>query len=108
MPLPKSVFNPRLYARIQNLWFADLPASATVPNDALQQRWFPRDPAAREAFDSECREHLEATLEAIRPGSAPVEELQRDLAEELQVRGVYFNGVSRGRPDFAFSMKSSS
>jgi hypothetical protein len=86
MPLPKTLFNPRLYARIQDLWFGGLPAAATVPTEAVIQRWFPRDPAQRDAFDGECRAHLEPTLEAIRPGSASLEELQRDLAAEVQVR----------------------
>jgi uncharacterized protein (DUF924 family) len=86
MTLPKALFNPRLYTRIQDLWFAGLPADATVASAELQQRWFPRDPAVRDAFDSECRTHLEAALEAIRPGTAPVEDLQRDLAAEVQVR----------------------
>jgi hypothetical protein len=86
MPLPKTLFNPRLYARIHELWFAGLPATATTPTEALERRWFPRDPAAKEAFDNECRTHLAESLEAIRPGSASVEELSRDLAAELQVR----------------------
>ena len=88
MPLPKTLFNPRLYARIQDLWFAGLPAGATAPTEELLRRWFPRDLAARDAFDSECRADLAAPLEAIRPGSVSVEELQRDLAAEVQVRAL--------------------
>jgi hypothetical protein len=113
MPLNKSLFNPRLYTRIHELWFGSIPATATVPTEVLQERWFPRDAAVKEAFDAECRANLAETLEAIRPGSASVEELQSDLAAELQVcfmsrRGMpfFFARESATRQLWAFVFES--
>jgi len=83
MPLPRNIFNPTLYNRISDLWFAGISSKATVPPEAAFQRWFPKDKAVRDLFDSECRKYLEDSLVAIGPDKAPIDLLKRDLEDEL-------------------------
>ena len=87
MPLPQSLFNPALYARIHSFWFSGLPPTATVAPESLTRRWFPRDKAVRDAFDSECKMHFEETLAAIGPSRGiPIESLSQDVEDEILVR----------------------
>lgn len=66
--LNKAIFNPRLYSRIQSLWFAEVPAGATIGGEASVKKWF-YNPNADEkaAFDKTCAQEFGHALEEIGP-----------------------------------------
>ena len=86
MPLPRAVFNPTLYTKIHDLWFSGLSATATAPPQALNQRWFPRDKEARNAFDRLCKKELGDPLAAIGLSEGnPIDSLKKDIQDEVLV-----------------------
>jgi hypothetical protein len=86
MPLPRSIFNPSLYARIHDLWFPNLSPTSSVGTEAQTQRWFPRDPDVRAAVDQLCKKELEEPLLAIGPNKeVSIDSLKRDLEDEVLV-----------------------
>ena len=66
--LNKAIFNPRLYSHIQSLWFAEVPAGATIGGEASIKKWF-YNPNAEEkaAFDKTCTKDFRHALEEIGP-----------------------------------------
>ena len=66
--LNKGIFNPRLYSQIQSLWFAEVPAGATVGGEASIKKWFlgPKD-EDRAAFDEICRKEFRGALDEVGP-----------------------------------------
>jgi uncharacterized protein (DUF924 family) len=66
--LNKAIFNPRLYSHIQSLWFAEVPAGATIAGEASIKKWF-YNPNAEEraAFDKTCTQGFRHALEEIGP-----------------------------------------
>ena len=66
--LNKAIFNPRLYSRIQSIWFAEVPTGATIPGEASLKKWF-FNPNADEkaAFDKTCTTNFKHALEEIGP-----------------------------------------
>lgn len=87
MPLPRSVFNPALYARIWDIWFEGLPSNASVaPDSIVKARWFPQDQQQREKFDQVCRQGLEEPLASIAPSKGvPIDTLKHDIETEVIV-----------------------
>jgi hypothetical protein len=86
MPLPRAIFNPSLYTRIHDLWFQNLPSTASVATEFQTKRWFPRDPDDRAAFDRDCKKELEEPLLAIGPNKdVSIDSLKRDLEDEVLV-----------------------
>lgn len=66
--LDKAIFNSRLYSHLQSVWFAEVPAGATVSGEASNKKWFMEsDREKKAAFDKDCRKDFGAALEAIGP-----------------------------------------
>ncbi len=66
--LNRGIFNGRLYTHLQSVWFAEVPAGATVGGDASMKKWF-YNPNKDEkvAFDKTCQKDFSPALEAIGP-----------------------------------------
>jgi uncharacterized protein (DUF924 family) len=66
--LNRAIFNPRLYSHIQSLWFAEVPAGATIAGEASLKKWF-YNPNAEEraAFDKTCAQDFRHALEEVGP-----------------------------------------
>lgn len=71
--LPESIFNPKLYTRVLSLWFGDLPATATAPDESAGNRWFGMGGKdAKDAFDGECTQVCTDALRALSPDQWPL------------------------------------
>ncbi|KAF2664528.1 hypothetical protein BT63DRAFT_460019 [Microthyrium microscopicum] len=85
MPLNRSIINPALYTRVREIWFAGMPKSATSPPPAVMNRWFPRDPRAKEEFDAVCKSEFDSALTELGP-TKDKEILERDLVQEIETQ----------------------
>lgn len=68
--LDKAIFNPTLYSRIRDFWFADLPPNFTgVSNFTVLQRWWAINvsPAEKAAFDASCANNFLPAIQALGP-----------------------------------------
>ncbi|KAI9850370.1 MAG: hypothetical protein M1838_005760 [Thelocarpon superellum] len=87
--LNETLFNPILYSRINQIWFSGVPEDATVPPNDVEKRWYGLSgPAAREAFDEECRQSFGSVLQSIGPDALVLppftsHEVERDNAAGL-------------------------
>ena len=72
--LDKRLFNPDLYSRLLNLWFAGLPGKASAPQQEQVSRWFGlgASEVARTTFDEQCRSSFQSALLAIGPDKLPL------------------------------------
>jgi len=87
--LNKAIWNPALYNRVREIWFADLPASAATPSEESVKRWFTNSPVAKASFDKICHGEFNAALESISPKVYPLkglsnEEIAAPFVSELQ------------------------
>ena len=64
--LDRTIFTSRLYSRLQSVWFAEVPAGASVAGEASMKKWF-YNPNKEEkaAFDRTCQKDFGSALEAI-------------------------------------------
>jgi hypothetical protein len=87
MPLNSTIFNPSLYIKIRNIWFAGLPNGATVPPQELMHgKWFPRDTTVRDEFDNVCKNAFEDALLEIGPERrSDLEAVGEELMSEIEV-----------------------
>jgi uncharacterized protein (DUF924 family) len=66
--LNKAIFNSRIYSHIQSLWFAEVPAGATIGGEASVKKWFYNpDAEQKAAFDKVCTQDFRHALEEIGP-----------------------------------------
>ena len=66
--LNKAIFNPRLYSQIQSIWFAEVPAGATIAGEASMNKWFSAPKSeGNAAFDELCRREFRGALEEVGP-----------------------------------------
>jgi uncharacterized protein (DUF924 family) len=66
--LNRAIFNPRLYTKVQSVWFAEVPPGATIAGEASQKKWFFNpNPRERAAFDTQCTKQFRPALETIGP-----------------------------------------
>ncbi|KAL8715245.1 MAG: hypothetical protein Q9220_001203 [cf. Caloplaca sp. 1 TL-2023] len=72
--LQSRLFNSKLYSRLLQLWFSDLPLSAPAPSKELNGRWFGVGVSsqAKSAFDGECISTALPALESISAENYPL------------------------------------
>ncbi|KAF9635365.1 putative transmembrane protein [Lasiodiplodia theobromae] len=67
------LFNPTTYSRIHQLWFGDLPHSATVAPAEIAKKWFGGgSPADKAAFDHTCTTAFRDALVSVGPKAYPL------------------------------------
>jgi uncharacterized protein (DUF924 family) len=76
--LNKSLWNPTLYKRVREVWFADLHPTATTPREEDSTRWFTAGKEAKARFDSICHSQFSTALESIAPKNYSIEKLSGD------------------------------
>jgi uncharacterized protein (DUF924 family) len=87
--LNKTLFNPALYAKVQELWFGNLPLGAKAATDEAQKRWFTNPKDAKAQFDAVCYKKLGPAIESIGPSNLPhrglsKEELAAPFVSEIE------------------------
>lgn len=70
--LNRSIFNPVLYQRIQDIWFAGLPPEAKGVTEEAARNWFRGTPEEKLAFDDLLRKEFAHALEAVSPKNYPI------------------------------------
>lgn len=71
--LNKRLFNPKTYSRIHQLWFGNLPYSATVAPVEIAKKWFGGgSPADKAAFDHTCTTAFRDALVSVGPKAYPL------------------------------------
>ncbi|KAG7001453.1 hypothetical protein G7Y79_00031g065680 [Physcia stellaris] len=85
--LNPALFNPGLYRSILNLWFKDLPSSASSATPQALGRWFAVGvtPEARAAFDTQCSSTAKDALVSIGPERYPLPQPSRLPLDEQTV-----------------------
>jgi uncharacterized protein (DUF924 family) len=84
--LPKTIWNPSLYKRVRDVWFADLSLTATFPGEEDTKRWFQADAEAKGAFDKVCHKQFSTALESINPSNFTLsgEDVAKPFCSELK------------------------
>ncbi|KAL8766323.1 MAG: hypothetical protein Q9209_006849 [Squamulea sp. 1 TL-2023] len=72
--LNPQLFNRTLYKNLLNLWFSDLPTSASAPSPTQLSKWFGvgATPASKAAFDDGCTSTALPALQSIGPEKFPL------------------------------------
>ncbi|KAL8733737.1 MAG: hypothetical protein Q9166_001930 [cf. Caloplaca sp. 2 TL-2023] len=72
--LNSQLFNPTLYSRLLNLWFSNLPRSASAPAPTQLSRWFGAGitPESKRAFDDQCTSTALPALQSIAADKFPL------------------------------------
>jgi uncharacterized protein (DUF924 family) len=73
--LNRTVFNPRLYSRVRDIWFGDLPWGAKLADQASQDRWFTGTKEEKTEFDQICYNEFNPAIQAISPSQFPINNL---------------------------------
>lgn len=82
--LNKALFNPVLYARIREIWFAGIPPSNTMPTWPAMMRWFGQvSPEEKEQLDNDCRSTVAEALASVDPSHYPLPPVPKTYDQEL-------------------------
>ena len=102
--LNKAIFNSRLYSTIQSLWFADVPAGATVGNEASTKKWFYQPNAdEKAAFDNLCAQVSRPALQEIGPNRLRLPPFSNFTLERQMARNLASPLMSEIDPSTALS-----
>ncbi|KAJ9638958.1 hypothetical protein H2201_007428 [Coniosporium apollinis] len=101
--LNKQLFNPSLYKRVRDIWFADLPTGAKAPNQATVFRWFGRGTEEEKSlFDGVCRSHFHDALASIGPQKytlpPPKTNYSAEQSEALSIAAPFLSELEQ-KPD---------
>ncbi|KAL8776997.1 MAG: hypothetical protein Q9213_008049 [Squamulea squamosa] len=101
--LNPQLFNQTLYKRLLNLWFSDLPTSASAPTPTQLSKWFGigATPPFKAAFDEDCTSTALPALQSIGPEKFPLPDFispEQDKQNYFQIAEP-FTGQFNGPPD---------
>lgn len=86
--LNRTLFNPALYKRVQEVWFGNVPWGAKQGGEEATKRWFQGGPDEKAKFDKECYNEFGSAIESISPSRYSIKGLSDSQLAEPFVQEI--------------------